>query len=134
MERRIRTIRRQSIARPEPFLKYLKPGALARLRDSKISARSQRVKSNPQISTHRMSPPSSPRSSTDAQPQVNVSDDFPCFSGRVYGYGPRCPQRKKLVAAKAVLFLSSAQAGPVSDLPDPVIDVFGSDSNIVVAH
>ncbi|KAK3184371.1 hypothetical protein Dsin_031657 [Dipteronia sinensis] len=134
MERRIRTARRQSMARSEPFLKYLKPGALARLRDSKIIARSQRVKSIPQISSHRMSPPSSPPSSSDGQPQVNVPDGFPFFSGRVCGYGPRFPQRKKLVAAKAVMFFSSAQSGPVSDLPDPVIDVFSSDSNIVAAH
>lgn len=122
MERRIRSLHRKSITRSEPFLKYLKPGALARLRDSKISARSLRVCSIPQIS-----PPSS-----DGQPPVNVIDAFPCFSGRIYG--PRCPQRKKLVAAKAVMLLGSSQSGPVPDHPDPLIDVFNSDSNIVVAH
>lgn len=38
------------------------------------------------------------------------------------------------MAAKAVLFLSTNQSAPGSDLPDPVIDVFSSDSNIVAAH
>ncbi|KAJ4730034.1 Peptidyl-prolyl cis-trans isomerase [Melia azedarach] len=131
MERRIRYLHRQPLARSEPFLRYLKPGALARMRDSRISARSHRVCAIPQISPHRPPSPSPPPSS-DGQPQVNMNDGFPCFSGRMYG--PRCPQRKKLVAAKAVLFLSSSQSGPVSDLPDPVIDVFNSDSNMVVAH
>ncbi|KAJ0111731.1 hypothetical protein Patl1_02020 [Pistacia atlantica] len=111
MERRIRSLPRQHLTRPEPFLKYLKPGALARLRDSKISARSHRVISIPQISPHRMSPMSPPPSSNDDHPQVSVTDAFPCFSGRMYG--PRCPQRKKLVAAKAVLLfdLESVRSG-----------------------
>lgn len=132
MERRIRSLQRQQLTRSEPFLKYLKPGALARLRDSKISARSHKVISIPQISPHRISLTSPPPSSNDDQPQVSVIDAFPCFSGRMYG--PLCPQRKKLVAAKAILSLSSHQSGPGSDLPDPVIDVFSSDSNIVAAH
>ncbi|GMN61736.1 hypothetical protein TIFTF001_030828 [Ficus carica] len=108
-----------------PFLKYLKPGALAQIRDSRISARSHRAIALSQI---RSSPPSSPPS-TPVQTPVGSTDGFPCFSGRVYG--PRCPQRKKLVASKSVLFSSQTPSSPVLDAPDPIIDVFGSD---IVAH
>lgn len=37
------------------------------------------------------------------------------------------------MATKAVMLFNSTQSGPVSDLPDPVIDVLGSD-NVVAAH
>ncbi|KAJ4851233.1 hypothetical protein Tsubulata_022288 [Turnera subulata] len=115
-------LHRQSPTRAEAtYLRFLKPGALAQLRDSRISARSHRVHSLPQ----QISPqPSQPLLADNPI----SADDFPCFSPRMYG--PRCPQRKKLVAAKAVLFLPSS---PVSDLPDPVISVLGSDSALV-AH
>ncbi|RVX08431.1 hypothetical protein CK203_014106 [Vitis vinifera] len=61
MNRRIRTLHRSSSKRDEAFHRYLKPGALAQLRDSRISARSHRVDSHSQIHLHRTSsPPSSP--------------------------------------------------------------------------
>ncbi|GAV66976.1 hypothetical protein CFOL_v3_10485 [Cephalotus follicularis] len=130
MNHRIRFLRRQSPTKPEPYLKYLKPGALARLRDSRISARSHRLNSLLQISlAHRSSPPSSPPSN-DGQTLVNAFDAFPCFAARVYG--PRCPQRKKLLAAKAGMFFNSTQTGHASASPDPIIDLFSSD--ILVAH
>ncbi|KAI5340325.1 PREDICTED: AT4G26960 [Prunus dulcis] len=127
MNRRSRTLhRRSSLNRStEPFLKYLKPGALAQIRDSRISsARSHRLNWLSQICT---SPPSSPANDAGL-PQVNVIDGFPCFSGRIYG--PRCPQRKKLAASKSVLFLNPSS--PVHDSPDPIIDVFSTD--ILAAH
>ncbi|KAH7533064.1 uncharacterized protein LOC107408961 [Ziziphus jujuba] len=126
MNRRSRSHHRSSPNRTEPFLKFLKPGALAQIRDSRISARSHRVVSLLQIRT---SPPSSPPS-TPGQPPANAMDGFPCFSARIYG--PRCPQRKKLVAAKSVLFPSQNPSSPVHDSPDPLIDVFSAD--IVAAH
>jgi hypothetical protein len=121
--------------RNEPFHRYLKPGALAQIRDSRISARTHRVNSfhslyaSFQISLHRATPPSSPSSNAGGQqqPPVNGIDGVPCFAGRIYG--PRCPQRKRLAAAKSVLFLSPS---PVPDSPDPVVDAFSND--ILVAH
>lgn len=124
MNRRIRTLHRSSSKRDEAFHRYLKPGALAQLRDSRISARSHRVDSHSQIHLHRTSsPPSSP-----LPPQI---DAFPCFAGR--NYGPRCLQRKKLVAAKSVFLKSSSPASPMSESPDSVVvDLFGPE--ILVAH
>jgi hypothetical protein len=126
MNRRARASHRSSQNRSEPFLKYLKPGALAQIRDSRISnSRSHRIN---WISQIRSTPPLSPNSDSGL-PQITVAaDGFPCFSGRIYG--PRCPQRKKLVAAKSVMFLRPSS--PVSDSPDPIIDLFSSD--ILAAH
>ncbi|XAR68099.1 hypothetical protein NMG60_11003109 [Bertholletia excelsa] len=110
----------------EGYLRYLKPGALAKLRDSRISARSQRSDLLIQISLCRTLSPASP----PVNAQASAIDGFPCFAGRIYG--PRCPQRKKLVAAKAVYFLNSNPASPVSDSPDSVVDLFSND--ILLAH
>ncbi|XP_062106111.1 uncharacterized protein LOC133817578 [Humulus lupulus] len=126
MNRRTRSLHRSSPSQAEPFLKYLKPGALAQIRDSRISARSHRFLSIAQI---RPSPPSSP-SSTPVQSPVIAMDGFPCFSGRMFG--PRCPQRKKLVASKSVLFPSQNPSSPVLDVADPIIDVFSSSD--IAAH
>ncbi|XP_004487413.1 uncharacterized protein [Cicer arietinum] len=106
---------------PNQFHKFLKPGALARIRDSKITARSHRLHSLSQISIYRplSSPP--PPSSTD-QPQPNAADGFPFFASGIYG--PRCPQRKKLVAAKSVFFVPSS---PSADSNDLIVDSFSAD-------
>ncbi|XP_018860409.1 uncharacterized protein LOC109022065 [Juglans regia] len=136
MNRRVRASTKCSLSpsRSEPFHKYLKPGMLAQIRDLRISARTHRVRllysisSSSQISIHRSTPPSSPPSSNGSQQlPVSVGDGIPCFASRIYG--PRCPQRKKLVAAKSVLFLNPS---PVPDAPDPVVDAFSND--ILVAH
>ncbi|THG18499.1 hypothetical protein TEA_029838 [Camellia sinensis var. sinensis] len=120
MNRRVRRPSSKKIS-DEGYLRYLKPGALAQLRDSRISARSHRTDLQIQISLCRTpSPSSSPVRAANAQ-----IDGFPCFSGRIYG--PRCPQRKKLVAAKSVFFLSSNPSSPTSDSPDSIIDLFSND-------
>ncbi|CAI0437236.1 unnamed protein product [Linum tenue] len=93
------------------FQRYLKPGALARLRDSKISAaRSLRPKSPPPP------PPRLPESEHHSPP-------VPCFFGKLYG--PRSLTRKKLVAARSVLFAAGLAAS------DPVLEPTGgvADSN-----
>ncbi|XP_048434643.1 uncharacterized protein LOC125474708 [Pyrus x bretschneideri] len=127
MNRRSRSLHRRSSPNrsPEPFLKYLKPGALAQIRDSRISrARSHQLNWLSQV---RVSPPLSPVSDAGL-PMVNAMEGFPCFSGRIFG--PRCPQRKKLAATKSVMFLSPSS--PVHDSPDPIIDLFSTD--ILAAH
>ncbi|XP_022727271.1 uncharacterized protein LOC111283121 [Durio zibethinus] len=114
MNRRTRSFARHSLTRSEPFLRYIKPGALARLRDSRISARTHRASSVFQIS------PSSPPYN-GVQPLSATIDGFPCFAATGRVYGARCLQRKKLFAAKGMLFLNSTQSA--LDLPDPVVDL-----------
>jgi hypothetical protein len=106
---------------PNNFHKFLKPGALARIRDSKITARSHRLNSLSQISIYRLPSTPPPPSSTD-QTQTTASDGFPFFVSGIYG--PRCPQRKKLVAAKSVFFVPGSPAAGSTDL---VVDSFGGD-------
>ncbi|KAK7272289.1 hypothetical protein RJT34_28792 [Clitoria ternatea] len=113
--------RRTRAAIPQNFHKYLKPGALARIRDSRISARSHRLNSLCQIPLHRA--PLSPLLSDVDQPQFNAVDaGFPILVARIYS--PRCPQRKKLMAAKSVFFVP---VNPAADSPDLVIDSLNSD-------
>ncbi|KAK4255344.1 hypothetical protein QN277_008356 [Acacia crassicarpa] len=112
------------LPRADHFHKFLKPGALARIRDSRISARSHRLTSLCQISLRSASPPSSPHS-THGLSQINVAEAPPCFAGRTYG--PRCPQRKKLVAAKYVLFVAAAPSNLAVNSPDLTTDSFNND-------
>ncbi|KAL1812894.1 hypothetical protein DCAR_0625157 [Daucus carota subsp. sativus] len=114
MNRRIRRLSDES------YLKYLKPGALAKLRDSRINARSHRINTKPRT----QSLPASPVRLPIAQ---FTSDVIPSFAGRIYGV--RCPQRKKLVAAKSFYL---PPASPVLDSPDPILDLFTAD--YLVAH
>ncbi|XP_008804321.2 uncharacterized protein LOC103717639 [Phoenix dactylifera] len=110
------------------FHRYLRPGALARLRDSRISARSPR--STLKIPIPRLSPPSSPQATPNAAAAAAASrmDGSPYFAVR--SHGPRFLQRKKLVAAKSIFFVPSSPSGP--ELSDAVVDVFNSD--LIVAH
>lgn len=120
MNRRLRITLKSSKKRDAGYNRYLKPGALAQLRDSRINARSSRIGST-QISLYRMETSSSPStlpSPTTIQVQI---DGIPCFAGRIYG--PRCPQRKKIVATKSVLILCSNPSSPVSDSTDPIAEV-----------
>ena len=90
--------------RKEGFHRYLKPGALAQLRDSRIVARCQRhdLETYFQLVLHTTtpSPSSSPNIGNNNMP--NPSDFVPCFTSR-NNYHPRCLQRKKLVAVTPVL-------------------------------
>ncbi|MFS7998533.1 hypothetical protein Hanom_Chr12g01154991 [Helianthus anomalus] len=129
-----RRIRNRSAA-VDGYLRYLKPGALAQLRDRKINARTHYRSADYQISLSRASPSSpaavSPSRSLNAagstpQPDAAVVDaELPCFSPRFYG--PRCPQRKKLMAVR--LFCSEPSDGSGSG---SAIDAFSSDS--LAAH
>ncbi|KAL3714752.1 hypothetical protein ACJRO7_006626 [Eucalyptus globulus] len=122
-----RTTRRLS-RRSEPYLRYLKPGALAQLRDSRIvSARLHRVDSL--LLQIRPTPP--PPDQHGRPPAAAAADGPPCFVGRVYG--PRCLQRKKLVAAECVWFVGSGPGSPAGSEPDPAADFFGGGDG-VAAH
>ncbi|RRT46890.1 hypothetical protein B296_00038536 [Ensete ventricosum] len=103
----------------ERLHRFLKPGALARIRDSRIStARSPRSLSHP-----RLSPPSLP---SPAPPPAAAHDyGIPFFAARAHGL--RFPQRKKLAAAKPTLFAPSRP-----ELNEFFLDAFGAD--MVAAH
>ncbi|KAJ3679378.1 hypothetical protein LUZ60_017389 [Juncus effusus] len=101
------------------FSKFLKPGALARLRDSKIIAKS--VRSAPVMRL------AAAAAQAVAQPEVGAHQlRFVSYRGS----GPRYLLRKKLMASKTVYF---APPSPSTDLADPFVDIgFGSD--LVAAH
>ncbi|XP_068644943.1 uncharacterized protein [Aristolochia californica] len=121
MNRRVRSPCRSTFPtkREERLHRYLKPGALAQLRDSKVSARFQKPRLQIPVSFAQ-----SLASDSVAAAQIHQIDGFPCFSAAIYG--PRFPQRKKLFAAKSTFLVSSPAA------PDPIIDLFNSD--ILIAH
>ncbi|KAL2331838.1 hypothetical protein Fmac_019419 [Flemingia macrophylla] len=101
------------------FHKYLKPGALARIRDSRISARSHRLNTR-QIPLHRppSPPPLPPADQLQATATATAAElGYPFFAPRIYG--PCCPQRKKFMAPKSVFFVP---VNPAADSPDLVID------------
>ncbi|KAF1895179.1 hypothetical protein Lal_00022678 [Lupinus albus] len=87
---------------PSP-LRYMKPGALAKLRNSKITATNHRYASRKSTSlsqllstpTHLSSP-----YSTDGEQLVSPNQDngIPCFTSRVDFHRPKCFTRKKLFA------------------------------------
>ncbi|KAL4581327.1 hypothetical protein LXL04_017540 [Taraxacum kok-saghyz] len=138
-----RRIRKQSATQQSVngYLRYLKPGALAQLRDSKINARSLLRSCDSQIYLHRSIPSSPSRPATDAgaiqQQQQEVTGTFfiadgelPFLSGRSNAL--RFPQRKRLMAARSMFCLSHNSTGVTSDGHEPAIDVFSSD--FLVAH
>ncbi|KAM7271346.1 hypothetical protein ACFE04_030560 [Oxalis oulophora] len=116
----------------DAYLKFLKPGALARLRDSRI--RFTTKTSLPLLDLVQSS------SATNDVMQVNlVNDEIPNFvtttTTKVNNnirYGPRCPQRKKLVANKAMMmmFINSETAAVVA----AAAGSDNSNSNFVAAH
>ncbi|KAK1439888.1 hypothetical protein QVD17_05712 [Tagetes erecta] len=116
------------------YLRYLKPGALAQLRDSKINAKSHHRSSKSQIyilqsilssSPVSVSSSGSPNSTDDAGAIAVVDVESPCFTVRFYG--PSCPQRKKLMAARS-MFCSE----PATDGTGPVTDGFSNE--FLAAH
>ncbi|CAK9316221.1 unnamed protein product [Citrullus colocynthis] len=120
-----RRSRRSGNSQSETFHKYLKPGALAQIRNSRMIARFNRVNLVSQIYSTRsssLSPSTVPIDS--GLLQVNIVDASPSFAGRVYG--PLCLQRKKLLASKSLWFLTSSPTNLTPDSPrDPVIEVLG---------
>ncbi|KAI3716193.1 hypothetical protein L6452_23357 [Arctium lappa] len=147
MNRRIRTQSTTTKNSDDGYLRYLKPGALAKLRDSKINARSHhRSSGSSQIYIHLTLLSPSPTSSPSRSPTPTVAAGLPQHQqaggatvtdgGLPYFsksfYGPRFPQRKKLMAAKSMLSMNVIANGTTADNSQSVIDVFGSD--FIVAH
>ncbi|KAG4954624.1 hypothetical protein AAZX31_14G153300 [Glycine max] len=83
---------------PRLFHKYLKPGALAKLRDSKITSSrhiNNRITTQTSLSQLLLSPSSSPIQQN--QP-LNQDIGVPCFTPPIYLNRPHCLVRKKLFA------------------------------------
>lgn len=121
-----RTRRQSPRSESLSYLRYLKPGALARLRDSRISA--HRTLHPVDCKPNQISSP--PRAATPSQ--IGPVDGPPS-PGRIYG--PRCPQRKKIMAAKSFLYASPSLTGHGPEA-SPIVDLFSGsgDSAIVVAQ
>ncbi|KAK4778547.1 hypothetical protein SAY86_006075 [Trapa natans] len=90
-----------------PYHRYLKPGALAQLRDSRISARSSKISVSDSLSRSFEYP---------VRPQVAAAamDLVPQFIS--HRFGPRHLKRKKLMAARSVNWPSLEPASSVSSL------------------
>ncbi|CAN6193477.1 unnamed protein product [Urochloa humidicola] len=108
--------------------RFLRPGALARLRDSKVLARSLRCAARVPLPPPSNS--SSPlRSPAPAAAVPASGDGVPCFLG-IAARGMRYPLRKKLAAARGVVFL------PPSEAVEAFMDAFAvaPSSDLVAAH
>ena len=107
--------------------RFLRPGALARLRDARLRRAS------------RLPPPSSPAPASPASPPPAAAGDgqgaaaVPYFVPVSRLLAPRCPQRKKLAAAKYAVLFSPPPPSP--DLPvEAVIEFLSSSDMVVAAH
>ncbi|PRQ28428.1 hypothetical protein RchiOBHm_Chr5g0002951 [Rosa chinensis] len=92
--------------------KYLKPGTLAQLRDSKITARRSKEREfgdlKTQISLYQLLLSSISSSSSQAGDNIldQSHEDIPCFPPATLLNRPPCLQRKKLVADAPVSVFS----------------------------
>ncbi|TKY45365.1 hypothetical protein E2542_SST20631 [Spatholobus suberectus] len=82
---------------PRLYHKYVKPGALAKLRDSKITARRTSQISLSEMLLLTPTSPSSPTIQQEYQP-LNQDTGVPCFTSPVSLNRPGCLRRKKLFA------------------------------------
>ncbi|OIT03813.1 hypothetical protein A4A49_14567 [Nicotiana attenuata] len=76
------------------FYTYLKPGALAQIRYSKITAKSRLHDSETQLALYQQIP----RAVID----LSTMDGIPCFNLRIRNSRPRCLQRQKLTAVAPI--------------------------------
>ena len=120
-------------SKTEAFHKYLKPGALAQLRDSKINARSNKLNSVRLDSIPTQIP-------SQTHIQISDFDQIPRFLNKIYG-GPCCLQRKKLLASKSVLLVNLETSGQSLESRESRSNRNGEnllinvlDTDIVVAH
>ncbi|KAK7301302.1 hypothetical protein RJT34_12163 [Clitoria ternatea] len=87
---------------PINYLRFLKPGALAKLRDSKITARHASRSSQISLSQLLLSPTSPFSPTQQGQLPLNEEDGIPCFAPIINLNRTRCLHRKKLFAVTPV--------------------------------
>ncbi|KAL5216913.1 hypothetical protein ABZP36_008314 [Zizania latifolia] len=106
--------------------RFLRPGALARLRDARLRRRKP---------TSRLAPPSLETSPPSPPPAVGEGGAVvPYFVPVSSLLAPRCPQRKKLAAAKGVM-LFSPPPPPSPGLPvEAAMEFLNSPDMVVAAH
>ncbi|TKY56192.1 hypothetical protein E2542_SST20634 [Spatholobus suberectus] len=84
---------------PRCYHKYLKPGALAKLRDSKITARHNNRRTTQIFLSELLLSPTSASSPTQQDQSLNEDNGVPCFAPPIcLSHRPRCLLRKKLFA------------------------------------
>ncbi|PNT75441.1 uncharacterized protein LOC104582110 [Brachypodium distachyon] len=115
--------------------RFLRPGALARLRDSKIVARSLRSAASAASCARPLLPPCSPPRPATPSLSAEAGGVPHFFFGGSVARAPRYPLRKKLAAARGVVFLPPPP--PMS--PDAAADAFfgafaTAPSEMVAAH
>ncbi|PIN09628.1 hypothetical protein CDL12_17784 [Handroanthus impetiginosus] len=100
MEARVRRSGLRSPTTTPLFYTYLKPGALARLRYSKISARCREIDAQTLLALCQLK--SSSDSAVSQPHSVELPmNGIPCFDLRVKKH-PRCFQRKRLIAVTPI--------------------------------
>ncbi|EYU27787.1 hypothetical protein ABFS82_13G124800 [Erythranthe guttata] len=106
MKSRVQSSAPRSPPSTPSFHTYLKPGALAQLRYSKITARSKKIGAQTMLALCQLKL-SSVSASSQARSTSLAMDGIPCFGLRVKSY-PCCLQRKKLTAVTP--FFSETQS------------------------
>ncbi|PWZ38009.1 hypothetical protein Zm00014a_028767 [Zea mays] len=126
-----RKLHASSAAASGDHLRFLRPGALARLRDARLRRGSRAARLPPPSS-----PAPAPASSSSPPPAAGDGEGIvavPYFTPASRLLAPRCPQRKKLAAAKSVVLF--APPPPSTDLPiEAVIEFLSAPDMVVAAH
>ncbi|XP_066350565.1 uncharacterized protein [Miscanthus floridulus] len=122
-----RKLHSASAAASGDHLRFLRPGALARLRDARLRRGSR---------TTRLPPPSSPAPApaSPSSPPPAAGDGegvtaVPFFAPASRLLAPLCPRRKKLAAAKSVVLFTPPPPSP--DLP---VEFLSAPDMVVAAH
>ncbi|XP_010539303.1 PREDICTED: uncharacterized protein LOC104813425 [Tarenaya hassleriana] len=106
------------------FHRYLKPGALAQIRDSRINGRSNSLVSRSSLQRLESQSPSS-------SPQILTLDHVPDLLSKIYG--PSSLRRKKLVAARSVSLMNmNASQSSILESAGGNSSVLNND--VLVAH
>ena len=114
-------------------LRFLRPGALARLRDARLRRRSKPAYSRPAPASPQPSPSPPPAPAPAAGGDGESGPFVPYFVPGSRFLAPRCPQRKKLTAGKVVPLFSPPMPSP--DLPfEAVMEFFNAPDMVVAAH
>ncbi|KAI5010812.1 translation initiation factor IF-2-like [Hordeum vulgare subsp. vulgare] len=124
--------RSPSAAAAGDHLRFLRPGALARLRDARLR-RQKRASSRPAPASPQPSPSPPPAPAPAAAVDGERGPFVPYFAPGSRLLAPRCPQRKKLRAGKVVALFSPPM--PSRDLPfEAVMEFFNAPDMVVAAH
>ncbi|XP_018474584.1 uncharacterized protein LOC108845885 [Raphanus sativus] len=118
----MKDISRSPSRKNDGFHRYLKPGALAQIRNSRINSKSPSL-----VSLSLPSPPVDSPSPSAAANNLTV-DQVPHLLRKIYG-GPYSYQRKKLGAAR-----SSSMMMMMVNLNNPIIESGGGNGSDVIAH